>query len=904
MKTACRLLCLAFFVSLMISVSAQAGKKSVASFEAESLQGEGVRPETKYAKDASGGAYAFLSDAQKDPAGPMRSLLRCPLTLEPGQYGVSVRCLAESGGSDSFWLIAEGNSPQLVNVDASKVWTTVKVPIGFCPGQGTLLLAAREPIRIDKIEVLPMKKTPFQLPLVVPEPDGRRPLYIDPPTLRWPRFGPGPYTVQLARTSDFADPRVYSNVPNLFLRPFDPIGPGDWRFRVKAADSAGRWLPPTRFTLPESAAPWPIRPWEEQMASIPRAHPRLYLRPEEVARFRSLVQGEMKPLLEQWKRASKSAVGAKLPEFQDSKQSVSNRREKINRQTASVGATRDLAGPVPQLALLYLLTGEAEWADEAKRRALIMAALDPNGFTSEEVSDFANAEIAQALGFVYDYMPDRLSDAEKQTIRKAIVRRVGGPMAKYMDKMELSPFGAHAWQHVIRDLTAAALAVYGDAPEASAWIEWAVKMFVAMYPWYGEGDGGSAEGAGYHRGTDMLTSLMTARLVEAATGTDLTQNPWFRNNPWFILYAHPPGGPMSAFGDNNAGTAPPDGSEKLACLLEAARYQNGFAQAYADPIDGGKPTGLHSFLLLFWGPLKPPKPQPLAQLPMARLFPATGVVYCHSAFANPAENLFFEFRSSFYGSYNHAHADQNSFNLFAYGDKLIVDTGYYIGYGDEHHYGWTVKSRAHNTILVGGVEQGPRNADAFGQITRFEDKPDYTYFVGSCPDAYLDVEVDCFDRHVLWLKPDVYIIVDKLETPDPQKFQWLLHAAERMEIDEVAQTARLNTAKAEARVAWLLPKGLRFQQTDQFSAPAELWRKQKKSMSCPSQWHLTAETAEPARGQLFLTVIQPCHTGDYARLAPPALEASAELLTVRISVRGQVRTASFDGSTGQLREVK
>ncbi|MCX8037586.1 MAG: hypothetical protein N3D11_11190, partial [Candidatus Sumerlaeia bacterium] len=90
-----------------------------------------------------------------------------------------------------------------------------------------------------------------------------------------------------------------------------------------------------------------------------------------------------------------------------------------------------------------------------------------------------------------------------------------------------------------------------------------------------------------------------------------------------------------------------------------------------------------------------------------------------------------------------------------------------------------------------------------------------------------------------------------------------------MDADEAARTARLRTAKAEARVTWLLPEKTSFSQTDKFSTPPEIRRPEHKKARYPDQWHLTAETAEKAQQHTFVTVIQPCHAGEYGKLQPP-----------------------------------
>lgn len=55
----------------------------------------------------------------------------------------------------------------------------------------------------------------------------------------------------------------------------------------------------------------------------------------------------------------------------------------------------------------------------------------------------------------------------------------------------------------------------------------------------------------------------------------------------------------------------------------------------------------------------------------------------HSALADP-QRVSLLFRSSPFGSLNHAHADQNSFVLYAKGEVLAMDSGVYDFYDSPH----------------------------------------------------------------------------------------------------------------------------------------------------------------------------------------------------------------------------
>ncbi len=96
----------------------------------------------------------------------------------------------------------------------------------------------------------------------------------------------------------------------------------------------------------------------------------------------------------------------------------------------------------------------------------------------------------------------------------------------------------------------------------------------------------------------------------------------------------------------------------------------------------------------------------------------------------------------------------------------------------------------HNTILVNGRGQlgggeawyNPSDRDRIcadgrmSAIIRAESNPVYDYVIGDAYNIYPDdLGLQKFLRHVIYLKPDLFIIVDELETAAPSNFDWLLH---------------------------------------------------------------------------------------------------------------------------------
>src|SRR5205085_58936 len=100
----------------------------------------------------------------------------------------------------------------------------------------------------------------------------------------------------------------------------------------------------------------------------------------------------------------------------------------------------------------------------------------------------------------------------------------------------------------------------------------------------------------YYANTDLTSSLATRDLFLAAFGLDFARShPWYRANPYFLMYAYPPGGIISQFGDQRRGDTPPGSTEQLAALRMAQLYGNGYAADYAARIEDEIPLDAESF---------------------------------------------------------------------------------------------------------------------------------------------------------------------------------------------------------------------------------------------------------------------------------------------------------------------
>ena len=249
-------------------------------------------------------------------------------------------------------------------------------------------------------------------------------------------------------------------------------------------------------------------------------------------------------------------------------------------------------------------------------------------------------------------------------------------------------------------------------------------------------------------------------------------------------------------------------------------------------------------------------------------------VAMHSDLAHGDKNIMLNFKSNDFGSYGHSHADQNSFILEAFGEPLLIDSGYYPWYGSAHDMSWTRLTVAHNAVLINKKGQGVFNKAASGSIEKFVTGKDFDYVVGEATRAYneeslphrrgvtppegsdaYDQGVEKIKRHILFARPDVFIIIDDIELKKALPIELMWHAEKAFEIVEGKQEAIIRNGKAGAKLSFLYPGQVEMEQTGKFPIAPEL-PITRGYYKFPDQWHLTCHFNNTVAKQLLLTVIQ------------------------------------------------
>ncbi len=689
-------------------------------------------------------------------------------------------------------------------------------------------------------------KAPIPDDMVRPSPADGSIAATNPPGFVWlPEAGAISYTLQYARRADFSDAVVRDGLRMNIHQPTDALLAGKWHWRYRAvfADcETSEWSVVRSFQVTKDSLPLRFPPFPEVRANVLSGRPRLFVRQGELEAVRESLLASRKGLWEGLLEQIEARRG--LPLMQEPERYPDDVRD-IEMWRKFYADIRVQTTAMEYLAFGYLMTGKREYADEAKRIMLHLTTWDPAGTTSYKYNDETGMPIALNTARAYDWIYDTLTPAERARV-VAMMRTRAAEMYGVLRRMpyESKPYGSHS-QRAMMFLGETSIAFMGEIPECDEWLEYVLTCYSCLYPPWGGADGSYSEGPWYWS-SYMSFALQFIDALQGATGVDLYGKPFFRRTGDYLLYCVSPFNQMMPFGDGI--WLKPGSLHKTNMYRFATFYRNPYYRWYVDAMPMALSNNIPNFL---WHD-DTVKPRAPTDIPQSKVFYDAGLVAMHTDLADGKEDVQFQMRSSPAGSSSHALADQNSFYLQAFGEALAIPSGYRPYYGAPHHMRWTKQTKAHNTILVNGEGQPIQSRSAQGRIVSAVLTGGIEYACGDASKAY-DGKLTKYLRHVIFLRPGCFVLVDELGAPAASTFQWLLHSWEKMALD--GQTATISRGDARLLAEWVWPAGLDISQTDQFSVP-------DTRPGSVNQWHLTASTTDPSRTQEFVTVLRPYRADD------------------------------------------
>jgi hypothetical protein len=703
---------------------------------------------------------------------------------------------------------------------------------------------------------------------------------VNPPSFSWRPQKDLTWEIQCARGAEFS--KIEYRAQNLEFnvhcppRTFKP-GAYTWRYRGKGKNGRyTKWSRARAFTIASDAVAMPLPAREEPISRVPKSHPRLFVRPENLDRLRKLAQGKMKReynrlVAECEKLLARPPATKEPPKYPKDMVRGSESWRKMwwgNRTYTS----RALNGAAT-LAFTRLLGGQEKYGLEAKRILLECAKWDPLGSTGYRYNDEAGMPYNYYFSRTYTFVNDLLSTEEKEICRKVMKVR-GDEMYRHLYPRHLwRPYGSHAnraW-HFLGEVGVAFL---GEVEGAEDWVWFAANVFFNVYPAWSDDDGGWHEGVSYWS-SYIGRFTWWADVMREAMGIDAYDKPYFSRVGYYAMYLMPPGKVSGGFGDG----ANRRKASNLVPLMSqlAAQAGNGHWQWYVEQMGG--PSATSGYIGFIRGALPKVEPEAPDDLPVSKLFAGTGQAYLNTTLTSADEDVQVIFKSSPMGTQSHGNAGNNSFVLWAYGQRLLIRTGHYYNYGGPHHRDWIWSSRSVNNITVNGRGQAKRTAKAKGKIVAFKTTPAMDIVVGEAGSAY-EIPLERFTRAIIFVKPELVVVYDRLEARESSTYEYWLHAIKKINVKDQHQI-QVRSDDVACDIDFLAPSGLSFKQTDQYD-PNPIPRIKLR------EWHLTATTPQKKKSIQFVTLCRPHRLEDQV----PG-EASLEQITGGYSLKAKLSDGQF-----------
>lgn len=370
-----------------------------------------------------------------------------------------------------------------------------------------------------------------------------------------------------------------------------------------------------------------------------------------------------------------------------------------------------------------------------------------------------------------------LTPEQTREFRDALVRAIGFAIGRDSAHPRITPSGQFRMMNIWTDIVCAAALTgltFPELPQAHDWVEFAVREIELQFA-NGIWDGCWHESPRYQAAMLEITGMFF-HVLQRRTGVDLFGDPRYKAMlDWLVRFQTPL--------DRAAGPAlgRPQGVALLPGIGDSSWVAHSFGvpALFAAHYVQSDPR-LASRLMWTWDragrpwsgdsvewahvlidPAIPAHPEQLG----SDISAGKGYILMRSGFATPDEVWFLLRCGNATRSTSHDNADWNAFNLYAYGAPLALDSGS-GAYSDPRHKAWHDKAIAHNTVVFSARSQERLD----GHILTWVTQPQFDY---SASDASAAAGVEKFVRHVLFVKPDYFVIWDEIRSTEPAT--WMLH---------------------------------------------------------------------------------------------------------------------------------
>ncbi|MGQ9730463.1 MAG: heparinase II/III domain-containing protein [Candidatus Zipacnadales bacterium] len=452
------------------------------------------------------------------------------------------------------------------------------------------------------------------------------------------------------------------------------------------------------------------------------------------------------------------------------------------------------------LSFAYLITQEKAYAEVAKTIALHLSHwdqwTDPSYSAGRLKACLDTGHCTYAVSMCYDWCFDYLSEMERTQIRQAICTK---GIEACLAGVEAYPPDTNGFAVITSGATLGAIAVLPEEPRASEWLATCLEKIRTSLDRGGK-DGGAFEGPMY--GTYLLDSF--AKVFDALEAANIEHNlfehPYLGTMTRYCLSQMAPDTKeMPCFGDGS----PTRGYPQLMSIL--AHRGDTDAAWYIQQIGAIRADNIYDFIRLDTSRLQPRQPE----WNPSQVLVDIGHASLRTGYDPKAPSLFFK-SGPYTNNIGHNHFDHNAFVISYGGEWIVPDRGYHVRY-DPAQRKFTLGSMGHNTVVLDvdeaylartevpdeGHDQVKRTG---GQIIEHFAGEGFDFVTGAAAEAYNTPEhivLDRFDRTILYVKPYFFVVYDRLVSPQPHAFNFLLHGDGSSVIAPLEENFTITRMRAE-----------------------------------------------------------------------------------------------------------
>lgn len=417
----------------------------------------------------------------------------------------------------------------------------------------------------------------------------------------------------------------------------------------------------------------------------------------------------------------------------------------------------------------------------------------------------------QRVAFGYDLIADQLSAGEKDRIADALWRNSIQPtLQEYFFNNRLPTAASNHMANSVGGAIVACVALAGDVPDWNARFGPALAELIVAYEnllkGLFPGDGSEAEPAGYE--DFAMEGMSWGAAALQALGIHPKGLERMLDGFWWLRYAEFTPGRFLGTGDFDG-----ELSSLSGFAWPAENAHDPALEDFYESAKGGTLTGVihlsHTGRALEAAPTvldldcctQPATPTP--KPPPDRIFSLRGSAELRSGW-NPGATVI----SLRVGPwFNHEHHDQGSFQVAAFGEKLIAEAGYADYYKDPRYADYFTQAPGHNTVVVDDDPFSQEDYDGryWSALKRhasigehvFSDGIDY--LAANLAPAYRDgAQPNQYQRKYIFIKPDILVVQDHLQFPSVHQCTFLLHAlaGARARINKASATIQAESASA------------------------------------------------------------------------------------------------------------